>query len=90
MNTDWMKDTGQVHLIRMEFRSDVHACSVAKLCLTFTIPWTVARQAPLSMGFPRQEHWSVLFSPSPGDAPDQGPNYVSRFGRRIFFFFLFY
>lgn len=36
MNTDWMKDTGQVHLIRMEFRSDVHACSVAKLCLTIS------------------------------------------------------
>ena len=29
--------------------------------------WTVARQAPLSMGFPRQEHWSGLPFPSPGD-----------------------
>ena len=33
-------------------------------------PWTVARQAPLSMGFPRQEYWSVLLSPSPEDLPD--------------------
>ena len=34
--------------------------------------WTVAHQAPLSMGFSRQEHWSgLLFSP-PGDLPDPG------------------
>ena len=33
----------------------------------FVIPWTVARQAPLSMGFPRQEHWSGLPFPPPGD-----------------------
>ena len=35
-------------------------------------PWTVARQAPLSMGFPRQEHWSGLPFPSPGDLPGTG------------------
>ena len=39
---------------------------------SFATPWTVARQAPLSMGFPRQEYWSVLPFPSPGDFPDQG------------------
>ena len=33
-------------------------------------PWTVACQAPLSMGFPRQEYWSGLPLPSPGDLPD--------------------
>ena len=33
----------------------------------FTTPWTVARRAPLSMGFSRQEYWSGLPSPSPGD-----------------------
>ena len=38
----------------------------------FVIPWTVARQAPLSMGFSRQEYWSGLpFSP-PGNLPDPG------------------
>ena len=38
----------------------------------FVTPWTVARQAPLTMGFPRQEYWSRLpFSP-PGDLPDPG------------------
>ena len=38
----------------------------------FAIPWTVAYQAPLSMGFSRQEYWSGLPLPSPGDLPDPG------------------
>ena len=38
---------------------------VTKLCLTLVTPWIVACQAPLSMGFPRQEYWSVLPFPSP-------------------------
>ena len=37
---------------------------VAKSCPTLTTPWTVAHQAPLSMGFSRQEHWSGLSFPS--------------------------
>ena len=37
---------------------------------SFVTPWTVAQQAPLSMGFPRQEYWSELPFPSPGDLPD--------------------
>ena len=39
---------------------------------TFATPWTVARQAPLSVGFPRQEYWNGLLLPSPGDLPDPG------------------
>ena len=35
-------------------------------------PWTVACQAPLSMGFPRQEYWNGLPFPSPGDIPNPG------------------
>ena len=35
-------------------------------------PWTITHQAPLSMGFPRQEFWSGLPLPSPGDLPDPG------------------
>ena len=35
-------------------------------------PWTVAQQAPLSMEFSRQEYWSGLSFPSPGDLPDPG------------------
>ena len=43
---------------------------VAKSCPTLATPWTVACQAPLSMGFSRQEYWSGLSFPSPGDLPD--------------------
>ena len=39
---------------------------------SFATPWTVAHQAPLSMGFSRQEYWSGLPFPSPGDLPDSG------------------
>ena len=35
-------------------------------------PWTVAQQAPLSMEFSRQEHWSRLPFPSPGNLPNPG------------------
>ena len=45
---------------------------VTKLCPTLAIPWTLARQAPLSMGFFRQEYWSGLAFPSPGDLPNTG------------------
>ena len=38
----------------------------------FVTPWTVAHQAPPSMGFSRQEYWSGLPFPSPGDLPDPG------------------
>ena len=43
---------------------------VTKLCPTLATPWTVACQAPLSMGFSRQEYWTGLPFPSPGDLPD--------------------
>ena len=43
--------------------------SCARLFVTL---WTVARQAPLSMRFSRQEYWSGLPCPSPGDLPDPG------------------
>ena len=45
---------------------------VIKSSLTLVIPWTMAHQAPLSMGFSRQEYWSGLLLPSPGDLPDPG------------------
>ena len=40
--------------------------------LTLCDPWTVVCQAPLSMGFPRQEYWSRLPFPTPGDLPAPG------------------
>ena len=51
-----------------------HACVLS--CFShiqlFKILWSVARQAPLSMGFSRQEYWSGLPCPPPGDLPDPG------------------
>ena len=43
---------------------------VANLCPTLVTPWTIACQAPLSMGFSRQGYWSGLPFPSLGDLPD--------------------
>ena len=43
----------------------------------FATPWTIACQVPLSMGFSRQEYWSVLPFPSPGDLPNPGVKSVS-------------
>ena len=52
----------------------VHALSHVRL---FAIPWTVAHQAPLSMGFSRQEYWSGWPFPSPGDLSDPGIELMS-------------
>ena len=46
------------------------SCSV--MSDSFTAPWTIAHQSPLSMGFSRQEYWSRLPFPSPGDLPNPG------------------
>ena len=50
-------------------RSEVKSLSRVRL---FVSPWTVAHQAPPSMGFSRQEYWSGVPLPSPGDLPDPG------------------
>ena len=44
---------------------------------SFVSPWASAHQAPLSMGFPRQEYWNGLLFPSPGDIPDPGTKAMS-------------
>ena len=46
--------------------------SLLQSCQTLVTSWTVAYQAPPSMGFSKQEHWSGLPFPSPGDLPDPG------------------
>ena len=43
----------------------------------FAASWTIACQAPLSVGFPREECWSGVSSPTPGDLPDPGMEPVS-------------
>ena len=53
------------------------ACISSSNCFSscvrlFATPWTAACQAPLSMSFPRQEYWTGLPFPSPGDLPDPG------------------
>ena len=45
------------------------ACLVTQSCPTLCNPWTIAHQATLSMGFSKQEYWSGLPFPSPGDLP---------------------
>ena len=67
--------------------------SPVQLCGTL---WTVARQVPLSIGFSRQEYWSGLPCPSPGELPDPemesasllSPAFVGSFFFFFFFFFL--
>ena len=59
------------------FLACVHACSIAQCLWLFVIPWTVSCQAPLSMGFPRQEYWSGLPFPSLGDLSDPGIRHMS-------------
>ena len=51
----------------------VCVCTQLLICVQlFATPWTVAGQAPLSMEFFRQEYWSGLPCPPPGDFPDSG------------------
>ena len=50
------------------------ACLVVQSCVTRETPWTVAHQAPLSMGFSRQEYRSRMPFPPPGILPNQGSN----------------
>ena len=58
----WASHTGTLCLVL--------SCSVVSG--SFATPWTIAHQAPLSMAFPRQEYWSELPSPTPGDLLDPG------------------
>ena len=56
--------------------SCMHSSHFSRVRL-FATPWTVAHQAPLSMGFSRQGYWSGLPSPPPGALPDPGMGPVS-------------
>ena len=64
--------------LREETMSRVHAvCQVASVVSDSVTPWTVALQAPLSMGFSRQEYWSGLPCPPSRDLSDSGIELVS-------------
>ena len=56
-------------------RKEVQSFSRDRL---FATPWNVAYQPPPSMGFSKQEYWSGLPFPSPGDLPDPGKNYTKK------------
>ena len=57
----------------------VHACKVASVVSSSVTLWTIAHQAPLPMGFSRQEYWSGLPCPPPGDLANPGiePEYLT-------------
>ena len=56
-------------MVREKRKVKVKSLSRVRL---FATPWTVAHQAPRSVGFSRQEYWNGLPFPSPGDLPDPG------------------
>ena len=74
------------------FSFQLCCCLVTQLAPTLATPWVVARQAPLSMGSPRQEYWSWFPFPSPGLFPAKSPfykqlrqqNWWERFPRDVF------
>ena len=59
------------YFILTMFSLCVCACPFSRVRF-FVIPWTVTRDAPLSMEFSMQEYWSVLPFPTPGDLPNPG------------------
>ena len=59
-------------VIRVKFNEIMYVSLSLSHVQLFATPCTVAHQAPLSMGFSRQEYWSGLSFPSPGDLPDPG------------------
>ena len=68
--------SSSLHLFLLSFPPSfrdigLDACVLSHVQL-FVTPWTVARQALLSMGFPRQEYWSGLICPLPGDLSNPG------------------
>ena len=70
----WAEEPGRLQFMEQQGNdplkwSEVELLSRVRL---FATPWTVAQQAPPSMEFSRQEYWSGLPFPSPGDLPDPG------------------
>ena len=70
----------------------IHGQKEESMCACSIVPdsatlWTVICQAPLSMGFPRQEYWSGLPFPSPGHLPNPGIKLASPALAGGFFFF---
>ena len=85
MSLEYLFWTLQVHNISQESVLFWFFIPISKLCVLshfnhvqlFATLWTVAFQAPIFMGFSRQEYWSGLPCPPPGDLPDPGTELVS-------------
>ena len=72
----WTEEPGRLQF--MWSQSDTAEVTiVVQSCPMRAIPWTVAHQALLSTGFPRQDYWSVLPFPPPGDLLDPRNERVS-------------
>ena len=67
------------YFFSLQFCISVCLCMLSRFSCVwlFATPWTVAQQAPLSMGFPRQEYWRGLPFPPPGNLPNPGIEPVS-------------
>ena len=61
-----------IFVVLMKFGIDDWESESRSVVSSSATPWTVTRQAPLSMGFSRQEYWSGLPFPPPGDLPNPG------------------
>ena len=72
MSPDRKKDSSPLSHLESLQNDCAVLCLVAQSCPTLCTPWTEAHQAPLSMGFSRQEYWSGLSCPPPGDMPNPG------------------
>ena len=70
----FMPPVPQFPLLLTTYTTVIHLLQLMNLCVQLWLCnlWTVAHQAPLSMGFPRQEYWSGLPFHPPGDLPDIG------------------
>ena len=69
MVTDRKTKCAAVHEIKKRW-TGLRVWTVLSCVWLFATPWTVAHQAPMSMGFPRQEYWNGLPFPAPGDLPN--------------------
>ena len=76
-STEHFHQEEEVSLEAQRCHAYVNLVCVLSLAQLFATPWTAAHQAPRSMGFSRQEYWSGLPFPSPGDLPNPGIEPVS-------------
>ena len=73
--------------MRTRKTQNVYVCTQPVSCVQlFAAPWTIASQDPQSMGFSRQEYWSWLSFPSPGDLPYPGIKPTSLASSALTFF----